>query len=803
MINEVFRTIIVIAVAVTSVFVIGFCLLSLVERRLHFSCTSEQLWAAAPLVGAGAIILVCQNLLYLNIRIFYSAILIWICIGFIAIFSGFKFRFVFAEIPWKLIGTGLLIYAVHASGLLVSGVSNYYGYGWLDMYNYVSQAQFFMDFPFNSAVNTHEYLRTAHFYMHDRIGQSVLHAFIASSSGADAQQTFGATILLSPMLIFFSIFLLSTSLSIERRFAYPAAILASLSPAIASVHLECFFSQAMAIPFVFLWPMAVSRLKSHPGVYSILLVGFLFAVTSAIYTEVIPPLILISVFVLAVSHWYSYYKNVSVPQIVQLSRSWKQLLVLLISLCLAIAFGFLANIGYLKGAFLVMVRTTGASVLDILYPWAFKLEGLVRLWLGHQSPLPSNWLFYFIVFISAIVALAAVAYAVFLWKKDMSPILLFFIMILCIPFAPLLLSVLTKNKYPYQFFKLLLIVWPLILFLGTCGIAKLISKIKKGRGYDFFFLIVLICANFILIYRITFAATKPETVARSSRGGAHLLIDNNFKQIRTLLDQLQGKQIYIWWYDKALWNGNWRGRWLDYYAKKNKVWSMNPISSSGSGVLPAFESLPVNTIKLPAIGISWIDVSVGTPKKIGSSLAGTDCFWFYQFTDTNEIRYLDQVSRAECGIVSRTMRLSVDKNPASDTWYPLWAVGQEGSATLITANFAKSGVRFRYDQWGYPPTIIEPCGKCSGSEFQVSVRIDQSKRKVIINCNGAVAEGDIADVLTYLSCDAPLGVNNVSKTLEGKYPLAKVFPGKIVDVGNDRLIQNSVKQILLEKHTLP
>ena len=129
MMNEVLQTIVVITTAVTSIFAVGFFVTSLAARRLQISCTSEQLWACAPLVGTGTIILICQNLLYLDIRIHYSAILIWAGVGFAAIISGLRSRFSFSSIPWTLIATGVAIYAVHGSGLLVSGVSNYYGYG--------------------------------------------------------------------------------------------------------------------------------------------------------------------------------------------------------------------------------------------------------------------------------------------------------------------------------------------------------------------------------------------------------------------------------------------------------------------------------------------------------------------------------------------------------------------------------------------------------------------------------------------------------------------------------------------------
>lgn len=774
MMNEAIQTMIAITIAISSVFAVGFCVVNLAAKRLRISGTSEQLWAATPLVGAGTIILVCQNLLYLDVRIPYSAILIWVSVALVAIASVARNRFSISSIPWSLIATGVAIYIIHASGLLGLGVSNYYGYGWADMFNYVSMAQFFIDFPFSATANTQEYVYVANHYKSDRIGQSVLHAFIASSAGVDAQQAFGATILLSPMLIFFSIFLLSTSLGIERRFAYPAAIVASLSPAIASVHLECFFSQAMAMPFLFLWPLAVSLLRSHPGVRSSLVAGLLFAVTSAIYTEVTPPLTLITAIVLFAFYWRKGGNSVASSKIAWIKRSWKALFSTLLSLGFVLVVGACANMGYFKGAIAVMGRTTGTGVLDVLYPWAFKSEGLARLWVGHQFPLLSRWLLYCLAFASIIVILAAIAYTLSLCRRNATPSRVFSVLVACMPLAPLLLSILTRNKYPYQFFKLLLMVWPLILFFATCGIGEWISR-RRERGL-LYFQVAFVCVSIGLTNRIALASTKPETVSNTQRGGAHLLIDENFKQMRAVLDGLEGKQVYIWWYDRALWDGTWRGRWLAYYARKNVVWSVRKINLPGV----MLESLPASARKVPAIGISWKKVSAGNMKKIGSSLAGTDPFWLYQLTDDDEVYRLDQASR-EYGVYNRSMQLSVNKDADPDTWYPLWVVGQPGSATLVTVNFGKSKVRFRYDQWGRHAVSMEPGGACSGTELLVSVRVEQFKQKVTVNCNGEVAQNDMPNGEAYLSLKDPLGVNHVTNNLEGKYPLAKFFHGTIVE----------------------
>ena len=786
---EVLQTVTVLTIAVTSVFIIGICVATLFAGYLKINHTSEQLWACAPLVGAGAIILVCQNVLYLDVRIQYAAILLWVCVVLIAVVSIGKYGYSLskAEIPWKLILTGVGVYAVHGSGLLVSGVSNYYGYGWVDMYNYVSQAQFFLDYPFSSTIEIQEHLRTAQYFKHDRIGQTVLHAFIAATAGADAQQTFGATILLGPMLVFYSILLLSASWKIERRFAYPAAVIASLSPAIASAHLECFFSQMMSMPYLFLWPLTISYMLTRRKLHASVLAGLLFTVTGAIYTELITAIVLITVIVSLTTYCFQEGNGpVLKLKVLKQNYSSRNSLSLMLSLLCMFAVGICANIGYIKGAIFVMKRAmaSDSNALGVIYPWAFSLEGLARLWIGHQQPLYSALLKYAAVGASAVVILAAAIYILSRCRKMITPGKLFTVLIICMPLAPLFLELLelagklpVENNYSYPFFKLLLAVWPLIIFFAVCGLAEWLS-IYLCRKAVVYFQIAFVCMSLVVTNRIAYASINPETVRNSARGGAYLLGDDNFIKMRTALSQLKGKRIYIWWFDSEMYAGTWRGKWLAYHARKNTVWSMDSAAKSGAGIA-AIESPGDMKIKWPVIGISWKDVSgVGIKEKLGSFLSGTDAFWLYSINNESDISRLDLASRT---IASRSMMLRVDKNVDAQTWYPIWISGTPGNANLVTVKFDKSVVRFRYDKWGVPAVIMTPGGDCSGNqlELSVSVRIE-SRWKMIIKCNGALveAETDLNDI----RMDDPLGVNTITDTLEGKYPLATRFPGNLTEI---------------------
>jgi hypothetical protein len=203
---------------------------------------AKDLWFYAPLVGVGFLILVCQNLFYLDVVVSKSAILVWALAGCrLDLDAVVPFEAEFAS-PHTMAGP----WARHC-GLsspcrrpVVPRSQHYYGYGWIDMLNYVSMAQFIADFPLHSSLSDQAFLVVGQSFRYDRIGQSALHAFLMVSSGSDAQQSFGRTIFLSPLFFGF--------LTMARRFVPPspvsclAALAGALSPTVATIHLECFFS---------------------------------------------------------------------------------------------------------------------------------------------------------------------------------------------------------------------------------------------------------------------------------------------------------------------------------------------------------------------------------------------------------------------------------------------------------------------------------------------------------------------------------------------------------------------------------
>ncbi len=76
---------------------------------------------------------------------------------------------------------------------------------------------------------------------------------------------------------------------------------------------------------------------------------------------------------------------------------------------------------------------------------------------------------------------------------------------------------------------------------------------------------------------------------------------------------------------------------------------------------------------------------------------------------------------------------------------------------------------------------MAPGAACTGVSLRVAVYIRLLEKEVTISCNGAASTRDIAAVTPSLNLDDVLGRNDVTDTLEGKYPLARVFPGQIIE----------------------
>jgi hypothetical protein len=780
--GEILLTARVILLALVSCFAIGLPTVVLGVSFCKTRPNAKDLWFYAPLVGAGVIILVCQNLIYVDVVVSQSAILIWAlaAAAWLWVLLSSSRRSLLHPVPWPALGLGAAVYLLHASGLLSLGASNYYGYGWGDMFNYVSMAQFFADFTFHSSPSDQGFLSAAHYYKYDRIGQSVLHSFLMFSSGSDAQQSFGSTIFLSPFLMFFGF------LTIARRFVLPsavshlAALAGALSPTVATIHLECFFSQSMCMPFLLLWPAAVGDLVDRSGWRSALLAGLLASVISAIYTELLP-------IILAIAIAGSLAKDLSSLKIFRARFPEKLLagdgsrypfVTTLFWLPLTAIVGALSNLGYFHSALGIFSRTTTGIVLPSLYPWAFKFEGLARLWLGNQVLLQPKWIVSVLVVVTTLIFISIVLSLVSSAKRSLSVFFLALVLLMFIPLGPLLIG--KGVQYPYQFYKLLLTVSSIHAFWFVVGLAIVTSHSIVRQNIAYVFASLLIVVNGFLTFSITGASAKVSTVATSHRGGANLLVDSDFQRLRNFLGETRDRDVLVLWYDNELYSGAYRTAWINYFARHNRVWSLIRTSSgqvdeSAASIDERFSKQNLQQVS-SAIVVTWKPLDALKDRL----LIGNPLLSVYQVDSQEEIRHLIDEARI---MVFRKLRLDATSDTAPARWYPVWVAGAPGSATLLTTKFGEFN-EFRYDQWGSPALYLAPQGECRGKVMSLTVQLMLIDKRLRMICNGAEVEAQLP--LAYSSFPsrglARFGASNGITSLEGKYPLEENFPGSVVEM---------------------
>jgi hypothetical protein len=325
---------------------------------------------AAPFLGAAAAVVVLQNLVYLDVPLRLSTPCFWAATAaaWLWFWRGGGLRAGLKTYPWALLAPLALVVAVQGGGLLLVGAREYLGRAWPDQYNYTCIAQFLMDVPFHTpwpALGDRPYLINAVALKDDRIGQSVLHGFFAVSSGLDAKALFEPSILLGPVLSALAVYALARRFGLGTRWAAAASLAAGLTPGLTAVHLECFFSHALGVPFLLFFPAAVDGLREGPGPRPLARAALLFAAGCSIYTEFWGLLLGVALLGLATAVW-------SHPRKVRFVLCHAALL--------------LAPFALIPGAsgsiWLIYNRRVSLPMLGELYPWAYSLEGLARIWLG-------------------------------------------------------------------------------------------------------------------------------------------------------------------------------------------------------------------------------------------------------------------------------------------------------------------------------------------------------------------------------------------------------------------------------------
>ncbi len=535
----------------------------------------EVAWVQAPFLGIGAIVLPLQAFVYLDVPVKYSfvgvwalALLLWAWLAR----SG-QVRDSLRQCPHALLATVLAVYLVHGIGLVLVGTTHYVGRGWMDQYGYTAVAQFLHDLPFSTSmdqVDRQPFLFTAlapypngDVLKHDRIGAMIFQAFFAASSGGCAKTVFEPTILLCPALTVLAVY------GLGRRFGMPSAVAlatgatAGLLPSLTMLHLESFLSHALGTPFLLFLPALLAELEERGTWPALLTSAVVLATGVALYTELTP------IFEVLVGACFAF-------SCLGKRRSWGRA-----GECLLLAASpLLLNPLSARTVWQIMMRLTRMPPsLEEHYPWALTLEGLVRIWFGDLTTGP-KWRG--ALWPCGVLATAIGCYA--LARRSLHGLFApseeaetspgspaFCACVLALFLVPL--GIVAKDvKHPYQFYKVLISVSPLlVLGLGFLvvptvgGLAGRWRLLRFGVVVPLFALVSsgVALSTISMVLRTADAAPAP-------RSYVHLQLAPENRALADRLQSLRGRNVFY------ASENVYSGYWVTYYARHNKLYAIDP-----------------------------------------------------------------------------------------------------------------------------------------------------------------------------------------------------------------------------------
>ena len=264
---------------------VPFCWLFTGCRRMR---PTDWLWT--PFVGLFVIITVLLNL-YLLADLPLRRTTTWFWLGiagaWIILLSFRNGRSSLRTIPWQAISLMAIVFLGQAVGILVQGVEAYRGNIRTDQVSYFFLAQYLMDMPFSTpwpAVGQHPWLAIPMSLKDDRLGQSILHGFLAVTAGRDAIDLFFTTSILGPTLLVPVVLMMGPWVSLHQNRSRLLALACGLAPGVTHLVSGCFLSQTLCLPMF--WGVFAAICSKHQRRrYSLVVLGGLFI---GLYPESLP-----------------------------------------------------------------------------------------------------------------------------------------------------------------------------------------------------------------------------------------------------------------------------------------------------------------------------------------------------------------------------------------------------------------------------------------------------------------------------------------------------------------------------------
>jgi hypothetical protein len=642
----------------------------------------SKAWLLAPFLGIAGIIIVLENLVLLGIPLIWSAPVFWLGVGLLWVWMWRRRGGLFTAMPARVFGAALAVYAIHAIGLFLLGATFYVGRGWGDLFNYVGMAEFFARVPFHTSLaelGQQPYLFQAVTLRGDRIGQSILHAFLTLSSFSDAKTLFVPTILLMPPLTTCAVALLGESLELPAGPRTGAALLAGMLPAMALVHLEGFLSHSLSIPFLIVSLVSLSELATRPTLRRICVAALVVTAMLSIYTEIYPLLILIDIALLA----YALFRRPPHP--------WRTAAGMIFSgLSIFVLMPLL-----IPSILHVLRRVDTPNVLSGLYPWAYSLDGIVLLWSGDLQGLVSG------LALSALrmIAIGTCILGVYglLRGLHIRQTVPWFgaVVFVSIPFLIRALD----DAHPYQFYKILLSTSPLLPLgvvaaflplqappepqaprtwrrpdLASIGVWAAIIGLTLQAGVGTAYMAV--------------RSTIPARMARVLI--TPMILSPDMRALQAQLGQLRDQNILITDIDDLYQNYG-----LMYFARHNRVWVTSPVmKKEWQGRL----DLIMDTVSPKSLPTPLYIIGEHIDESLSFNLRPDDVVW------SGEKLRMWRIDSPNAALVSAIHNPNGNSKAGDTTYY--WLGGGETTFQVLTPTAGT--LRFEVTFFPGPSVISRP-----------------------------------------------------------------------------------------------
>lgn len=454
-------------------------------------------------------------------------------------------------IPLAVIVSACVVYMVHGLGIWIVGTDAYLARGWGDQSNYISIAHYLTNYHFGELPPvTDPAALVGHAYVLPRDGQSVFVGLLANILGTDPKYLFEPVILLVPLLIYATLLQISDDAGLEKRTGQLAALFGACMPAVASIHLEGFLSQALATPLLLALPLYVGQAMRSGSVTPYLRVGLLISTGIVVYPE------------------YSvlYALAIGGPLLFGLvdSSTRRNCLVGTVVIALIPILLLLENT-----KLLTIYQNAGDGAFNSIFPWANSIEALVRIWLGD--------------FVRVAPPTAAIAYSVGLATLGLIGLCLLW----------------TRRRALGTGF-LLICIFPVALLLAHPGASYAVYKIASSVSPLYAWGIVFLCArlpvkfavrtsaivaslgamtlSMAAILDMVWATTKTNLSNEQltyRRQVTNVVLNKDFLRVEHYLHNLRGANIITCINDQSP-NGSYTNLWLAIAGRRNNIWAMNP-----------------------------------------------------------------------------------------------------------------------------------------------------------------------------------------------------------------------------------